>query len=106
MTPVQLHTPEPQVGERPRRNEPAKSHFASIDMLRAVLAWIVVAAHVIYYTGLLALYPKLEVINRIGDWSVTVFIIVSGFVIIALPLRMALWRVETAISASWRLVVP
>ena len=29
-----------------------------------------------------------------------------GFVMIALPLRMALARVDTAISPNWRLVVP
>lgn len=56
-------------------------HFALIDQLRAVLAWIVVASHIAWYSGMLSIVPKLGVINVLGYYSVIEFIIISGFVI-------------------------
>ena len=46
-----------------------------------MLAWIVVAAHITWYTGVLTLQPKLGAINRLGQVAVLVFVIISGFLI-------------------------
>ncbi len=62
-------------------------HYAVINVLRALLAWIVVAAHVTWYTGLLITYPKFDFINKFAYYAVLEFVIISGFVITNLVLR-------------------
>ena len=56
-------------------------YFRAIDGLRAYLAWVVVAAHVTWYTGLTERTPALGIVNRLADNAVILFIIISGFVI-------------------------
>lgn len=63
--------------------EPAKSlgHIASIDGLRAYLAWTVVITHIVWYTGADGLLPILTRVRWGGACAVQVFIILSGFVL-------------------------
>jgi peptidoglycan/LPS O-acetylase OafA/YrhL len=55
--------------------------FRGIEGLRAWLAWSVVAVHVVGLSGLCTVIPPLEIFMSVGQWSVEVFIIISGFVI-------------------------
>ena len=61
-------------------------HYSAIDGLRAFLAWTVVAAHITWYTGAAERVHALGVINKLADNAVTIFIIISGFVITNLTL--------------------
>ncbi len=54
-------------------------HFRSIDGLRAWLAWTVVLSHIGLNTGADERLPGLQLID--GNYSVRLFIIISGFVI-------------------------
>jgi peptidoglycan/LPS O-acetylase OafA/YrhL len=55
--------------------------FRGIEGARAWLAWTVVLAHVVALTGLREALPQLNAVNAAGDWAVSLFIIISGFVI-------------------------
>lgn len=55
--------------------------YSAIEGLRAWLAWFVVSAHIVWYTGAPQLIPKLNWFYHLGYYSVLIFIIVSGFVI-------------------------
>ena len=55
--------------------------FAEIEGLRAWLSWLVVAWHVIQYTGLNARYRVLASSAGLAHLSVEVFIILSGYVV-------------------------
>jgi peptidoglycan/LPS O-acetylase OafA/YrhL len=61
-------------------------HYPVVDVVRALLAWTVVAAHVTWYTGLLLVYPRFGIINRFAYLAVLEFVIISGFVITNLVL--------------------
>ena len=55
--------------------------FAGFDGLRGWLSWGVVACHIAYFTGLIHRYPPLFLLQQMGDEAVSLFIILSGFVI-------------------------
>jgi peptidoglycan/LPS O-acetylase OafA/YrhL len=61
-------------------------HYSVVDVVRALLAWTVVAAHVTWYTGLLLVCPRFGIINRFAHLAVLEFVIISGFVITNLVL--------------------
>ncbi|MDB5887220.1 MAG: acyltransferase [Rhodocyclales bacterium] len=63
------------------------SHFRGIEGLRAWLACIVMAHHVIWFSGLSQRFLQLKVFNAFGYYAVSVFIIISGFVIAHLLLE-------------------
>lgn len=60
--------------------------FRGIEGARAWLAWVVVMAHVVALTGVRQAWPQLNAVNTAGDWAVSLFIIISGFVITHLVL--------------------
>ncbi len=55
--------------------------FSGFDGLRGGLSLAVVACHIAYFTGLIHRYPRLFLLQQIGDEAVAIFIILSGFVI-------------------------
>ncbi len=63
--------------------------FSGFDGLRGWLAWAVVACHIAFFTGLIERFPRLHVLQRMGDEAVCVFIILSGFVITHLLIEKA-----------------
>lgn len=64
------------------------THFRSIDGLRAWLAWIVVFSHIALYTASDIRFPLLEhTLDVAAIRAVSVFIIISGFVITHLLLE-------------------
>ena len=62
-------------------------HFHGIDGLRAWLAWTVVFAHVFLLTAADIKWPALHKLSLAADHAVSVFIIISGFVITHLILE-------------------
>src|ERR1700743_625586 len=62
-------------------------HFHGIDGLRAWLAWTVVFAHVFMLTAADIKWPALHRLSIAADHAVSVFIIISGFVITHLILE-------------------
>ena len=63
--------------------------FRGIEGARGWLAWLVVLAHVVALTGVRQAWPQLNAVNAAGDWAVSLFIIISGFVITHLLLVKA-----------------
>ncbi len=63
--------------------------FSGFDGLRGWLAWTVVLCHVAFFTGLMQRYPMLKPLQPAGDLAVSIFIILSGFVITHLVLAKA-----------------
>ncbi len=63
------------------------SRFRGIEGLRAWLACIVMVHHVIWFSGLSQRFLQLKVFNALGYYAVSVFIIISGFVITHLLLE-------------------
>jgi len=63
--------------------------FRGIEGTRGWLAWLVVLAHVVALTGVRQAWPQLNALNAAGDWAVSLFIIISGFVITHLLLVKA-----------------
>src|SRR5579862_198970 len=64
------------------------THFRSIDGLRAWLAWIVVFSHITLYTATDVRVPVLEhTLDIAAMRAVSIFIIISGFVITHLLLE-------------------
>ncbi len=63
--------------------------FSGFDGLRGWLAWAVVTCHIAFFTGLIARYPRLHLLQRMGDEAVCLFIILSGFVITHLLIEKA-----------------
>lgn len=59
----------------------SSGHIASVDGLRAYLAWTVVITHIVWYTGADGLFPILTRVRLEGAYAVQVFIILSGFVL-------------------------
>jgi peptidoglycan/LPS O-acetylase OafA/YrhL len=55
--------------------------FKGLEGLRAWLAWAVVFSHTAMLSGLSTIFPISEIFIRAGDYSVRVFIVLSGFVI-------------------------
>ena len=56
--------------------------FDAIEGLRGWLAWWVVLGHALQLSGTAAYLPgKVRMIASHGDWSVMLFMIISGFVI-------------------------
>lgn len=55
--------------------------FSGFDGLRGLLAWTVVFHHIVLFTGLSQRFPWLTFIHPLGDGAVSVFIMLSGFVI-------------------------
>ncbi len=55
--------------------------FRGIEGVRAWLAWIVVCSHIILLSGAVGHLQLLKIFGKMGEWSVSVFIIISGFVI-------------------------
>jgi peptidoglycan/LPS O-acetylase OafA/YrhL len=62
-------------------------HFHGIDGLRAWLAWTVVFAHIVMLTAADVKWPVLHKLSLAADHAVSVFIIISGFVITHLILE-------------------
>ena len=56
-------------------------HFSGIDGLRAWLAWTVVLCHIFLLTAADVRLPVLHKIDNAADHAVSIFIIISGFVI-------------------------
>jgi peptidoglycan/LPS O-acetylase OafA/YrhL len=65
----------------------AIKHFHGIDGLRAWLAWTVVLSHVFLLTAADLRVPVLQKLDNAADQAVSVFIIISGFVITHLILE-------------------
>lgn len=74
------------------------ARFPGFDGLRGWLSWVVVACHVVYFTGLIERCPPLSLLQQMGDEAVAIFIVLSGFVITHLivekqePYGRYLWR--------------
>ena len=66
-------------------NSPAKiGKIVAIDGLRAWLAWTVVAAHLVYFTGLDSNSHLWGLVRVAGDSAVRMFMIICGFVIVGM----------------------
>lgn len=61
--------------------------FVAIDGLRAWMAWVVVAAHIVQVSGMRDHGPIWLAVQESGLWAVETFMIVSGFVITHLLLE-------------------
>src|SRR5262245_9394259 len=56
-------------------------HAKAIDAVRALLAWTVVAAHICWFTGADLRFPVWRFVHPLAAEAVSIFIIISGFVI-------------------------
>ena len=66
-------------------NSPGRiGKIVAIDGLRAWLAWTVVAAHLVYFTGLDSNSHLWGLVRVAGDSAVRVFMIICGFVIVGM----------------------
>ena len=66
-------------------NSPAKiGKIVAIDGLRAWLAWTVVAAHLVYFTGLDSNSHLWGLVRVAGNSAVRMFMIICGFVIVGM----------------------
>jgi len=66
-------------------NSPGRiGKIVAIDGLRAWLAWTVVAAHLVYFTGLDSNGHLWGLVRVAGDSAVRVFMIICGFVIVGM----------------------
>ena len=63
--------------------------FRRVVWLAGWLAWTVVLCHIAFFTGLMQRYPILKPLQPAGDLAVSIFIILSGFVITHLVLAKA-----------------
>lgn len=65
----------------------AVPRFAAIDGLRAWMAWVVVAAHIVQVSAMQDHGPVWHGVQEAGSWAVETFMIISGFVITHLLLE-------------------
>ena len=56
-------------------------HVKAIDAVRALLAWTVVVAHICWFTGADLRFPFWRFVHPLAAAAVSIFIIISGFVI-------------------------
>ncbi|CAN5535975.1 acyltransferase [soil metagenome] len=61
--------------------------FAAIDGLRAWMAWVVVAAHIVQVSAMQDRGPIWHGVQEAGSWAVETFMIISGFAITHLLLE-------------------